>query len=256
MNDARPKTGLDLSLVQVVAGTAAALTAALLGSLFGIAGTLLGTAVGSTVGTVCTAVYTHQLRRTRDRLHQRASVSVPVGWPRSISLRTLPWLRVLASAAVVFGVALMALTVLEASLGRPLSSATRGPFGRDGGGTSLGRALAAPDLRSDHPVLHRSPAVPVPGSAAPVATARPDTFPTPTPRLDAPPPTATNHAGEQEPAGVKPGDPPAARVEPSDPDPSPPTASETTTSETPPPPSVDPFNTDQPTMPPSAESQP
>lgn len=77
MSDARPRTGLDLSLVQVVAGTGAALTAALLGSLFGIAGTLLGTAVGSTVGTVCTAVYTHQLRRTRARLHQR--VRVPVG---------------------------------------------------------------------------------------------------------------------------------------------------------------------------------
>jgi hypothetical protein len=102
MNDARAKTGLDLSLVQVVAGAGAALTAALQGSLLGIAGTLIGTAVGSTVATVCTALYTHQLHRTRDRLQGSARSSL--GWGPA-SWRTLPWQPVLAAVVVVFGVA-------------------------------------------------------------------------------------------------------------------------------------------------------
>src|SRR5512144_1741915 len=60
----------------------------------------------------------------------------------------------------------MALTVLEASLGRPLSSATRESPGRGGGGTSLGRALAVPDLRPHHPVPHPSPPPPAGGAHA------------------------------------------------------------------------------------------
>src|SRR5512146_3108598 len=110
MNDVRAKTGLDLSLVQVLAGTGAALTAALLGSLFGIAGTLAGTAVGSAVATICTALYTHQLHRTRERLQRRGAGLVAA--LQRPSWRALPWRRVLVATVVVFGIALTALTVV------------------------------------------------------------------------------------------------------------------------------------------------
>ncbi len=164
MSDARPKTGIDLSLVQVLAGTGAALTAAALGSLFGIAGTLLGTAVGSAVATICTALYTHQLRRTRERLQRRRGLRSE--WRCLPSLPTLPWQPVLAAAAVVFGIALTALTVVEAMLGHPLSSPS-GPE-PNGASTSLGRALA-PDLRPGWRFrqIERLPAGPPPPSASP-----------------------------------------------------------------------------------------
>src|SRR5512144_1222905 len=146
----------------------------------------------------------------------------------------------------------MALTVLEASLGRPLSSATRESPGRGGGGTSLGRALAVPDLRPHHPVPHRPPAVPMPGSAAPVTPPRPAVSSTSTPRAGAPPPPAINRPQEHGPTGREPDDLPAPRVEPSDPDPSPPTPVDTPPDDPSSPPPVYPFSTDQPTMPPSA----
>jgi hypothetical protein len=241
MSEARPKTGLDLSLVQVVAGSGAALTAALLGSLFGIAGTLLGTAVGSTVGTICTAVYTHQLRRTHDRLQRRGGF--PAGWPRPSSLRRLPWFRVLAAAAVVFGVSLAALTVVESLAGRPLSSATGGSHAHAGGRTSVSRVLP-PDL-PDHlptprPVTPTTPAVPIPEQSSPPSDASSV-------------PAATQSDGE---ASI-PLPPDVASATPSAVATPAPTASETTTSETPPPPSVDPTSIDQPTVPPpSAEPPP
>jgi hypothetical protein len=259
MNDARAKTGLDLSLVQVVAGTGAALTAALLGSLFGIAGTLTGTAVGSTVATVCTALYTHQLRRTRDRL--QGSARFPLAWLRPASWRTLPWRPVLTAAVVVFGVALTALTVLEASLGRPLSSATAGsPRGRRES-TSLGRALAAPVQQ--HRSVPRggdrvSPAVPVRGSASPTALPGSGAPAPPGTRPNASAPPANQQPWKPGPAGVEPGGVGSAGPsDPADSQPSPPRASDSPAAEPTSPLSVDPSRTEtgQPAPPPS-EVQP
>jgi hypothetical protein len=244
MSDARPKTSLDLNLVQVVAGTGAALTAALLGSLFGIAGTLLGTAVGSTVATVCTAVYTYQLRRTHDRLQR--SDSSPAGWLRPTALRTLPWFRVLAAAAMVFGLALAALTVIESMLGRPLSSATGGLHARAGGSTSVGHVLP-PDLRDHLPtprlVSPTTPAVLVPERSSPLPATR---WGTPgTPGSTHPPDQGAPIAPPPDVASTMPSAAPTAA----------PTPSVTTGSEIPPP-SVDPSSIDQPTASPSSDLQP
>lgn len=243
MNDARAKTGLDLSLVQVVAGTGAALTAALLGSLFGIAGTLLGTAVGSMVATICTAVYTHQLRRTQDRLQRSGGFLAT--WPGPSSLRRLPWLRVLAAAAVIFGLALAALTVIESLVGRPLSSTTGRSHAHAAGRTSVSRIL--PTDLSDHPPMPRpvsstTPAAPVPEQSSP-----------PRPPSDASPtPAATQRDGGapiSSPSDVASATPSHA------PTPTPPAPKRQ--HQTPPRSSVSPTSADQPTMPPpSAEPSP
>ena len=54
-----------LSVTQIVASTAAAVTAALIGSRLGVAGTLTGAALASVVSGVGAAVYGHSLLVTR-----------------------------------------------------------------------------------------------------------------------------------------------------------------------------------------------
>src|SRR6201986_1562911 len=64
----RPKAGIELNSVQVVASMAAAVTGAILTSYLGDGGTILGTAVGSGVSTTGFAVYKHYLSRTKEKV--------------------------------------------------------------------------------------------------------------------------------------------------------------------------------------------
>src|ERR1700753_655971 len=64
----RPKAGIELNAVQVVASMAAAVTGAILTSYLGDGGTILGTAVGSGASTAGFAVYKHYLVRTKDKV--------------------------------------------------------------------------------------------------------------------------------------------------------------------------------------------
>ena len=57
-----------LSVIQIVASTAAAVTAALIGSRLGVAGTLTGAALASVVSGVGAAVYGHSLLVTRRKM--------------------------------------------------------------------------------------------------------------------------------------------------------------------------------------------
>lgn len=58
----------NLSLTQIVASTAAAVTAALIGSRLGVAGTLVGAALASIVSGVGAAIYSHSLLVTRRQM--------------------------------------------------------------------------------------------------------------------------------------------------------------------------------------------
>ena len=58
-------SGFGLSVIQIVASTAAAVTAAVIGSRLGVAGTLTGAALASIVSAVGAAVYGHSLLVTR-----------------------------------------------------------------------------------------------------------------------------------------------------------------------------------------------
>jgi hypothetical protein len=60
--------GVKISLIQVVATALAAITATVVASFLGVAGTVAGAAVASTMSVVGTAVYSHSLRRTRERV--------------------------------------------------------------------------------------------------------------------------------------------------------------------------------------------
>jgi hypothetical protein len=75
-----------LSVIQIVASTAAAVTAALIGSRLGVAGTLTGAALASVVSGVGAAVYGHSLLVTRRKMakalrlvRQGTTPSAPAG---------------------------------------------------------------------------------------------------------------------------------------------------------------------------------
>jgi hypothetical protein len=64
----RPRAGIELNSVQLVASMAAAVTGAILTSYLGDGGTILGTAVGSGASTAGFAVYKHYLVRTKEKV--------------------------------------------------------------------------------------------------------------------------------------------------------------------------------------------
>ncbi|WP_344936109.1 hypothetical protein [Sphaerisporangium flaviroseum] len=64
------KEGLDLSAPQIAGSALAAATAAVAASFLGVTGTVIGAAAASAATTVGNAVYTHYLKRTRDRLKE------------------------------------------------------------------------------------------------------------------------------------------------------------------------------------------
>lgn len=65
------KPFLDLSLTQLIGGSAAAATAAALGSRLGLVGTIVGAGVVSVISAIAGAVYTQSLRRTQEMIRAR-----------------------------------------------------------------------------------------------------------------------------------------------------------------------------------------
>ena len=68
-----------LSVIQIVASTAAAVTAAVIGSRLGVAGTLTGAALASIVSAVGAAVYGHSLLVTRRHMTKALRLVRPTG---------------------------------------------------------------------------------------------------------------------------------------------------------------------------------
>lgn len=154
----RTRSGwLDLSLTQIVAGMAAAVTAAFLGSSLGVAGTMAGAGVASVVSVVAGAVYTRSIRATRSGMRRVVGMSVavkeqshkpaegPVGRPpRTGTSATRPrrsgsrpgWHVALAGAVasvIVFAGAVTVLTGVEVVSGQAVSSGTPGGLSVWGG---------------------------------------------------------------------------------------------------------------------------
>ena len=65
---------IEISLTQLIAGSAAAACGAWLSSKIGLAGTVIGAAIVSALVTLLSAVYAHGVRRARDELLVRAEV--------------------------------------------------------------------------------------------------------------------------------------------------------------------------------------
>ncbi|GAA2203942.1 hypothetical protein GCM10009850_000940 [Nonomuraea monospora] len=118
----------ELSMPQILGSALAAVTAAVAASYLGVAGTVIGAAVVSVASTVATAVYTHYLKQTGERVKQHAPLKNRRGEPveeerdttlvmpavRRAAFR-LPWLKVGAAAAIVFGVSMGGILVYQAA---------------------------------------------------------------------------------------------------------------------------------------------
>jgi hypothetical protein len=214
---------VNLSAIQVIAGSMAAVTSALAASYLGPGGTLVGAAGGSAIATVGGAVYAHYLDRTRHRLksvtlrpagngRRRAgppggrppaaaeeavtevipAVSGAAGPDRDDNEADQPMLALLRSrrlalgisAVVGFGIALVALTGIEAAVGKTISGILRGT---DDNGTSVGQVIrlskheSIPATRSTSrpsPEATSSPSLEATSSPSPEATSRSEQTPT------------------------------------------------------------------------------
>ena len=131
---ARRATLLDLSLTQLIAGSCAAATAAFLGSRVGWVGTVTGAGIGSVVSAVAASLYTASMTRAgeavrRQKLHPRRAQSSPQSAPDSPSSsvqKVRAPRRVLATAGVLFALAVAFLTGLQLATGADVTGASLG----------------------------------------------------------------------------------------------------------------------------------
>lgn len=175
-----------LRVPKLLAGGLAAVSGAVVASFFGVEGTLIGAALVSMLVAPAEALYTHSLasahRVARRSLHRRlgdqagtsqedaseegASQAQPQPQP-------IRWQRVAVAAVLAFGIAVAAITVVEAVANQPLASLV-GSRPRQGGSTSVGVVVAGGD-RSIPPATRApttsttSPSGPAPTTTAPVA---------------------------------------------------------------------------------------
>ncbi|GAB2753027.1 hypothetical protein [Nocardioides pakistanensis] len=158
MTDEKPR--LEINWVQSAAGALAAVTSAVLLSTVGVAGTLIGAALGSLAATIGSAVYSHYLRATKERVAAAQTVAAvriglaqsrvreapaeaereleraqevleaadpdpaPEGW--RVALAGLPWKRIALVSVGVFVAAMAVIVAFELVAGRAVSSYTGG----------------------------------------------------------------------------------------------------------------------------------
>jgi hypothetical protein len=173
-----------LRVPKLLAGGLAAVSGAVVASFFGVEGTLIGAALVSMLVAPAEAVYTHSLasahrvarRSLVRRVGDQAGASeegaseegASEGHPQPIR-----WQRVAVAAVVAFGIAVVAITGVEAVAKQPLASLV-GTQPRQGGSTSVGVVVAGGD-RSIPPATRApgttttSPSGPAPTTTAPVA---------------------------------------------------------------------------------------
>ena len=209
----RRATLLDLSVTQLIAGSLAAATAAFLGSRLGVLGTISGAAIGSVVSAIAASLYTASMTRAREALRWRELLSrqaqskpqnAPPPTPSSVQsaptspspsvqdVPVRPPRRVLATAGVLFALAIAFLTGLQLASGADVT------------GTSVGTRRSAGQL--ERPVSPTSEDPPGTSPRGPGATSE---SATPTPQ---PPAQATTDAPE--PASEATGTAPSVPAEP------------------------------------------
>jgi hypothetical protein len=150
-----------LRVPKLLAGALAAVSGAVVASLFGIEGTLIGAALVSLLVVPAEAVYTHSLASAH-RVARRTLVG-RVGEQEGTSQegtsqadpQPIRWQRVAVAVVVAFGVAVGAITGVEAVAKQPLASLV-GSRPRQAGSTTVGVVVAGAD-RSAAPAT-RAPA--------------------------------------------------------------------------------------------------
>lgn len=215
---------LEINWAQTIGGALAAVSSAVLLSTLGVAGTIIGAAAGSIVVTVGSAVYTHSLAVSKERvaaariaaLEAARRSRTSTGSPRTSMATTtplaqtepaatnafarqrpsmatvsnkLPWGRIAAAAVAVFVLAMGAILTFELATGQALSRHTGGS-GADAPRTSLGGGSDSdkkPDQNGE-PTRSGETEVPEDPGATSDAPEEPDATPTEsTPETTAPP---------------------------------------------------------------------
>jgi hypothetical protein len=194
-----------LRVPKLLASALAAVSAAVAASFFGIEGTLIGAALVSLLVAPAEALYTHSLasahRVARRSLVRRVGEQAAASQEAAIQADPQPirWQRVAVAAVVAFGIAVGAITGVEAVANQPLASLIGGRP-RQGASTSVGVVVAGADTSA--PPASRAPATsttsvspsgPVPTTTAPLGvpatTASASTIPSTTAATTATPST-------------------------------------------------------------------
>jgi hypothetical protein len=174
-----------LRVPRLLAGALAAVSGAVVASFFGIEGTLIGAALVSLLVAPAEALYTHSLasahkvarRSLVRRVGEQAGASQE--GTSQAHLQPIRWQRVAVAAVVAFGIAVGAISGVEAVAKQPLASLLGGRP-RPGGSTSVGVVVAGADRSA--PPATRAPATSStstsPSGSAPTTTAPPVGVPT------------------------------------------------------------------------------
>jgi hypothetical protein len=179
-----------LRVPKLLAGGLAAVSGAVVASFFGVEGTLIGAALVSMLVAPAEAVYTHSLasahrvarrslvRRVGDQAGASEEGASQEGASQEGASQGQPqpirWQRVAVAAVLAFGIAVAAITVVEAVAKQPLASLV-GTQPRQGGSTSVGVVVAGgnrsipPATRAPGTSTTTSPSGPAPTTTAPVA---------------------------------------------------------------------------------------
>ncbi len=196
-----------LRVSRLLAGALAAVSGAVVASFFGVEGTLIGAALVSLLVAPAEALYTHSLasahRVARRSLvrgvgEQAGAGEEGAGEDGASQAQPQPirWQRVAVAAVVAFGIAVGAITVVEAVAKQPLASLF-GSRPRPGASTSVGVVVAGGDRSI--PSATRAPgtssSVRTPTATAPVGvpatTAPAGTVPSTTAPITTAPTTTT-----------------------------------------------------------------
>jgi hypothetical protein len=177
-----------LRVPKLLAGVLAAVSGAVVASFFGIEGTLMGAALVSLLVVPAEALYTHSLasahRVARRSLVRRGSKQAGASEEGEGEADPQPirWQRVAVGAVVAFGIAVAAITGVEAVANQPLASLLGGRP-RPGASTSVGVVVGGADRSA--PPATRAPATAT-VSTSPSGSAATTTAPVGVPTTTAP----------------------------------------------------------------------
>jgi hypothetical protein len=177
-----------LRVSKLLAGALAAVSGAVVASLFGVEGTLIGAALVSLLVAPAEALYTHSLasahkvarRSLLRRVGEQGGPSEEGASEEAASEadpQPIRWQRVAVAAVLAFGIAVAAITGVEAVANRPLASLV-GTQPRAGGSTSVGVVVAGGDRST--PQATRAPGTSTASPSGPAPTTAPAAVPTTT----------------------------------------------------------------------------
>jgi hypothetical protein len=183
-----------LRVPKLLAGALAAVSGAVVASFFGIEGTLIGAALVSLLVAPAEALYTHSLasahrvarRSLVRRVGEQAGASQEGTSQEGTSQahpQPIRWQRVAVAAVAAFGLAVGAITGVEAVANQPLASLV-GSRPRPEGSTSVGAVVGGADRSA--PPATRAPATSTTSTSEPAPTT---TAPVAVPTTTAPVPT-------------------------------------------------------------------